>query len=232
MASLGHSRSSKRLKRTSSFISKAVAATLPEDTRVNLEQDRQIARLNRKVNFLAGLSETKEITQTVTNTGVGTGGAIYALDFVGQGDTSLTRSGLSIRPMSVEFQLVLESEFADSYNIMRMVICQSREGPLSVADFAGAGFPIGQVQKNAMTILYDQTFMLNNDHSGPASDPLSSTRYSFHHGKVKVPRAITYLDGNSNSSKNNLYVFFVSDSGLVAHPDVERFNSITTFKDN
>lgn len=213
-------------------MSAVLAAGLPVETQVNLDQDRQLARLTRKVNALQGLSETKTITRSLLNTGIGSAGHLAPLDVVAQGDTSITRSGLSIRPIAVEWNLVLESEVADAYNLMRMMIVQSRSGPLALSDFAGSGFPIGEIQKNNMTILFDSHYILNNDHSGTGADPLSTVRYSFHHGKVKIPRAITYANGSSDSDKNNLYVFFVSDSTVVNHPDVEVFNALVTFKDN
>lgn len=223
----------KRLKRTRSFYEAAAAAAVPAPVLQNAEQDMQIAKLNRKVNQLSGTVERKQINTALANTGVGTGGLLTSLDTVAQGDTSLTRNGLSIRPLFVEWKVLLESEIVDVYNGMRMMIVQSHIGPLTSANFSGIWVPSTEVQLNQYTVLYDSTTILQNGFSGNPTDGSNYyTKYYWKTGKTKIPRKIYYLDGVSTASRNNVYVWFISDSAVVNHPDVEIFEAKLVFHDD
>ena len=222
---------SKRLKRTASQYMDAVASVAPPRV-ANAIQDQQIAKLSKAVARLRGDQERKQVNTSLLNTGIGTSGLLVPLDFVLQGDTSLTRSGLRIRPSKLEWNLVLESEIADVFNSMRMMIVQSKKGDLSSADFSGIYIPSTEVQLSRYTVLYDKHTMLENYHSGTAADPRTITRYVGSHGSVKVNRMIHYPDGSGVSTVGRLYAWFISDSAVINHPDVEVFQAKLSFIDD
>lgn len=221
----------KRLKRTASQYFDAVATAAPPCV-VNAMQDQQLAKLSKQVARLRGDQERKQINTSLLNTGIGTGGLLVPLDFVLQGDTSLTRSGLRIRPTKLEWNIVLESEVADTFNTMRMMVVQSKKGDLSSADFSGIYIPPDEVQLSRYTVHYDKHFMLESLHSGTAADPLVKPHYVLSHGQVKISRMIHYPDGTGVSSTGRLYAWFISDSSVVNHPDVEVFKSKLSFIDD
>ncbi len=225
------SRTSKRLKRTADYFD-AVQQAAPTRV-VNVMQDKQIARIKRQLSKLEGDQEKKQINSTILNTGVGTSGLLHALDSVAQGDSSVTRSGIRIRPTALEWNLILESEVADAYNSMRLMIVQSKKGPLTSADFAGVNIPSTEVQLSRYNVLYDRHFLLESIHSGDAGDPRKTTRYYQYHNKIKLNKLIHYPDAPATTATTgNLYAWFISDSSTINHPDVEVFQTKISFQDD
>jgi len=220
--------SSKRLKRSFSAISQPSQAM-----DVDVAQNRAIAGLKRKVKSLSAGVEKRNAFTTIANTGVGTGGLLTSLDVVAQGDASTSRDGLTITPLFVEWNVLFESEIADAYNIMGMMIVQAKGGAaLTSADFGGVGIPPSEAQLQRYTVLYNRTFLLENGQLGdPVSGYASYTKYSKYQGKVKVPRKIAYPDAGSASNTNSLHVWFISDSAAVNHPDVELLQARLAYHD-
>lgn len=219
------------LKRSISFLEAAAANSMSTSELKDTVHDMQIARLSRKVRQLSGDIEKKNHFTSLSNTGVGTSGYLLPIDEVTQGDTSLQRSGQSIKPLYVDWRLILESETADPYNEMRMMIVQSKEGNLTSADFGGVNLPSNEIQLERYTVLVDKTWVLQNIHTGNAADPQVLNRMYHAQGRVKVPRKIYYPDGSAVSTRGSLYAWFISDSAVVNHPDVEKFDTKLTFQD-
>lgn len=218
----------KRLKRSHSFISQPAV-----EMDVDRAQDRAIAGLKRKVKSLSAGVEKKNCFTNVSNTGIGTGGALYSLDVIAQGDASTSRDGLTITPNFVEWNILFESEIADAYNLLGMMIVQAKGGAaITSADFGGVGIPPSEAQLTRYTVLYNRTFLLENGHLGDAVSGFTDyTRFYKSQGKVKVPRKIAYPDAGSASNSNGLYLWFISDSAAVAHPDVELFQGRLAYTD-
>lgn len=220
----------KRLKRSYSSLSAAAAAPVAMD--VDMSQNRAIASLKRRVRSLSSTIDVKNCFTSISDTGVGTAGLLTPLDVIAQGDSSLQRDSLAITPIELEWNLLLESEVADSHNTMRMMIVQSKGGAvLTSADFGGVLIPTSEAQRNRYTILYDKLFNLENFlATDSAGTFVAATKYYLSRGKVKVPRKIHFPDAGSTSNAGSLYVWFISDSSAVAHPDVETFESRLTYK--
>ena len=201
-------------------------------TKSDAIQNVHIKKLERKVKQLEVEDETRIIFTQILNTGISTVGLLTSIDAILQGDTSQSRSGLMIKPLYLEADLIYESEITDQYNIMRCMIVQSKKGTLTLADFSPVSFGPTIPQLDAYTVLYNKQVVLDNNYAGNvAGVPILDYKHTHHHIKVKVPRNIYYPDAGSTSLKNQLYVFFVSDSNAVAHPDVEDFTCRLTFKD-
>lgn len=216
----------KRLKRT---YSSASAAAASQD--VDMLQDRQIARLKRNVSQLRKAEESKAVFTTITNQGISTAGSLHQLDPISEGDGSGNRDALSIVPSTFEWSLLLESEVADYYNLVQVMIVQAKGGAtLSSADFAGVSIPSNPVNLNRYTVLYNRTFLLENNNNAVVAGVITpQAQYYWSHGKVKVPRKIYYPDAGSVPNSNGLYIWFISDSALVNHSDVEFFHGKLSF---
>jgi len=217
----------KRLKRTYSFASAASAAS--QD--VDMVQDRQIAKLKRNVSQLKKAEESKAVFTQIVNAGVSTAGSLVQLDPISEGDGSGNRDGLAIVPSSFEWTLLLESEITDAFNLFQVMIVQAKGGAtLTSADFAGVGIPSNPVNLNRYTVLYNRTFLLeNNVNAVVAGAIVPQAQYYLSHGKVKVPRKIYFPDAGSVPNSNGLYLWLISDSAVVNHPDVELFHGKLSF---
>lgn len=223
---------SKRLKRSySSFVDSSFSAAAAAAAPVDFVQSRQIGALQRKVRKLTAQTEERNHFVTLSNTGVGTAGYILGLDTVAQGDTSRLRDGLAIKPTRLEWNMVLESETADAYNVMRLMIVQSKKGPLNVADFPSVHSPVSTEQLSKFSVLYDKAFMLENISTSGNGVTTLFSHYTHSKGSVRVPRKIFFTDGSVYAHTNNLYAFWVSDSLVVNHPDVEEFYSRLTWEE-
>ncbi len=187
----------------------------------------QLARNTRKVNQLSRMVELKMHRSTTTNTGIGTASLLIPLDAISQGDSSSTREGLRISPDKVHIRVALESENADSYNLMRCMLIQSKVGVLTSANFPSVMQPVAPADLSRYTILYDKVYSLNSkDLGGVASDVISNFEI-----KRSVPNKIYYPDAGTAAYKGNLYIYFVSDSAAVPYPDVEHMDCGFYYKD-
>ena len=183
---------------------------------------KQKAYINRKAHQVVdSKTEVKHIDIGIPNTSISaTNGLIVKLSNVSQGTSGLTRIGIDIEPVALNYRWEFITGVGDSTNLCRMTVIQwfdrdnvaptlgeiyqdiTNERPLSAFDFVNLG--------TRFRVLSDAFWALNEVNRVNVSGHIKLW------GR-KMPKKMTYDDAASTGT-DQLYVILWSDSGAVAHP--------------
>lgn len=165
-------------------------------------------------------------------------GGVYHITPIPQGVGERARVGNSIRPKRLKMRV--HSAIADNTNMVRMIIFRWHPSaaagvptPASILDDTAPTIHLGTTaaplmphnwdDRSMYTVLWDRTFVL--DSQAPQQAVLTLDLY----GK-KLGSRISYVDSSTTAVMNGLYVLYVSDSGVAAHPSLS-FTSELEFED-
>lgn len=180
----------------------------------------KIAKLERKVQKIerGGNKELKTFDFSYNTDPLSTG-AIALITGIAQGDTSITREGLQIRPKSLELRLLLTANNSGT-EYARMIIFRDTQQAGTAPTVAQLleedtvlGFPEHDTRPR-FKILRDKTFKLDNGNIN------GHIRKYF----ISLPKTSRiYYSGTTGSAismgKNNLYVYWVSTTS-ADHPSL------------
>lgn len=219
------------LKRTLSY-SAALDAPRSKKSRRGDPVKAAIASVQRQVSSLNRMVELKSHRSWFNNTGVGVGGYLLELSQVPEGDTSQSRTGLHIVPTLLDMRWQFESETADASSDFRLMIVQAKQGIPTGANFPAAFQGIAPADLARYNVLYDQLVTVNNEHVGDGTGGVVAvTVYKTFHKTIKLNRKIWFNDGGSTAVNGGIYLYVVTTSTIVNHPDVEFFDATMYFKD-
>lgn len=169
---------------------------------------------------LKAAAETRFFTTEFDAVTVGSGGSLYDLTLIAQGDNYNQRDGVRAFIKSVHFSGILKCAASDKNNILRVMV----------------GFATGTPEAAAPTSLYDtdlyrSSFVkydkifgswVTDDTSGVTCTPINF--------KIKVNKEARYIgSGTAAPLYGQVWLGLVSDSGAVTHPSITG-HAITYFK--
>lgn len=158
------------------------------------------------------MSETKHLTLT-NNASIDNVGILRVLSSIDQGDDQFERIGNSVTCSYIDMRNYVIA--ADDTNIIRMILCTALVGP---GEVTAADFPSG-VNAFTGTMDYDK-FRVHRDFSFAISTDGKDNAIK----RIRFPlkRKWIYTDGTgTNQTKNPLYLWLVSDSGVASHPQIQ-----------
>jgi hypothetical protein len=156
---------------------------------------------------------------------------------------SSARIGNSITLMKQEVRCYMSQSATDTYNRIRMIICESSEGNQALAlsdillysNYTTEGdivFASPYTTKTSTNKRYkihmDKTFELNSLASGASR----VVKYTIKYREDKSPGKLVTYDGADAVQANNhrLHVMWISDSDAISHP-IAHYSVRSTFKD-
>ncbi|AXQ66491.1 MAG: putative coat protein [Cressdnaviricota sp.] len=172
--------------------------------------------------------------------GVNNVGNLFSLDQIPQGDGSNQRQGNVLNEKYVVIRGVLESDKADQYNYVRMMLVSCKTlnaNDVAIGDFIEttatgtlAPFGIWTSKKKNFHIHYDKLHYLGGKNQGTIllND---AQRQKLFQIRVKLHKNIVYQDGTTAMpTKNGLMLAVVTDSSAGTHPKIA-FISQLSFTD-
>lgn len=174
-------------------------------------------------NVFKNMSETKQYDLASSGTYNNGNPLLVRLDNVTKGTGDLNRIGEKIQATSLRVRLksYLPSENEPTNYNVKMLIVQSRKGPLTSADFNLAGLNRYQ-NSELMRILREETALclryvdgLPTTYLGSRSDATGRDFYRQEY-YIKFPKGlnITYNVSTGATNKNNLYLLLWAEEGV------------------
>lgn len=167
--------------------------------------------------------EPKYFCQNTAAVGVGTSGHLFqATVGLNEGTGADDRVGVEIRGQALELRGYMEAESADVTNSLRMMVVKARPGTdeslITLANFPSVYECIKPSMRDLYTVLHDRVYTLKCSWDGTNTvqerHPLN-WRFNLRGGKIR------YNDGATSTAGGGIFVYSVSDSAIVSHPDVE-----------
>lgn len=192
--------------------------------------------LQKQVNILRKdmnkLPERKQFVQPHNTGGVGTGGYIYPMTAIVQGDTESNRTGLEITPKRFDMYLQCNAEASNS-NEHRLIVFRWFDDAAPGVDdilystttgifngYEKINVPIRWVDKPKFQILADQRFS--------TLDETDTEHMNFSFKKMFKKNAKITYEGSTGESdiRGALYYLVVNDSAVVPHPTYQGYSRL------
>lgn len=166
--------------------------------------------------------ETKTFCQSIAANGVGTSGHIYNACGIAQGDGSDQRIGDKATLKSLNVRGYMEAESADVTNTLRFMVVKGKSGldqsQISTSDFPSVYACVTPDMRDKYTVLFDKVYTLKCSWDGTNTvqeqRPIN-WKFNLRNARIRFnPGAATVAGGG-------VYIYAVSNSSVVSHPDIE-----------
>lgn len=142
---------------------------------------------------------------------------------IGQGDTQETRTGNQILVTGLYGRFMVRS--ADTTNFVRAVLYIPKDPTVTLTSVALDY--IDSIDQDKFTVLYDRVFNLN---TAGGNQKIFTIARKFNRGARKGIQVQYSGTASTDQSRNNLHLYFVSDSTVVSDPPIYGY-MMTYFKD-
>lgn len=208
------------LKRKASFVMAA-----PPSKRAKLSEPQK-AQVKKTIKQILSNQIQNKVFMAYHTASVDFAGGVHHITAIPQGAGERARVGNSIRPTRLRMRV--HASVADNTNMLRFIVFRWHPSaasgvptPSSILEntaptallgtTAAPLIPLNWADKSQYTVLYDRAFVL--DSQAPQQALLNLELY----GK-KINTRIHYVDASTTAVLNGIYVCYLSDSGVAAHP--------------